>query len=184
MEKIETNIEGCYVLKPKIIGDERGYFFESYNEKKFKELGITDNFLQDNESLSAKNILRGLHYQIGSSAMSKLRRVAKGKALDICVDMRKNSNTFGKYHCVVLSGENKMLHYIPRGCAAGLLTLEDDTLFVYKCDNLYDPTAERGVFWNDTEINLPIKDYIDNLDEIITSEKDQKQPLLKDATYF
>lgn len=184
MIKESTNINGCYVLTPKVFGDDRGYFFESYNKKEFEKIGINDNFIQDNESLSAKNILRGLHYQIGDSAMSKLRRVAKGKVLDICVDMRKESSTFGKYHCVILSGENKKMHYIPRGCAAGLLTLEDNTLFVYKCDNLYSQKDERGVFWNDSDINLPLLDYINNLDDIITSDKDKTQPLLKNATYF
>ena len=180
MIKHETNVKDCYVLEPKINGDHRGYLFEAYNENTYKNLGIYDNFVQENQSKSTKNVLRGLHYQSSISANSKLRRCIKGEIFDICVDMRKDSPTFGNINTIILSEDNNKIHYIPRGCAAGLLTLSDESIFVYLLDNVYYPNNEHGVLWNDKKIciNYPI-----NEKDIIVSEKDKNQPKFDDAFY-
>lgn len=170
----ETYLKGCFILKPKIYKDERGCFFESYNKNDFeKRIGISVNFIQDNESRSSKDVLRGLHFQYGEYAQAKLVRVVKGRVLDVCVDIRRESKTFGKSFSIILDDkENKQL-FIPRGFAHGFLVLEPDTIFSYKCDNYYDKSSERGIIYNDKKLNINwgIPD-----NQIILSEKDKQLP--------
>ena len=170
MNIVETYLKGCFVISPNIIEDERGYFFESFNQKLFNKItGISVNFVQDNQSKSSRGVLRGLHYQTGAYAQAKLVRVIKGKALDVCVDLREGSNTFGKYFSIVLDAiENKQL-FIPRNFAHGFLVLEDDTLFSYKCDNYYNKLSEEGILYNDASLNIDW-DFPEN--QLILSEKD------------
>lgn len=163
----KTNIEGLLVIEPKIFEDERGYFYESYNKISFEKIGISDNFFQDNQSLSQKNVLRGLHFQNPPYDQSKLVRVIKGKVLDVAVDIRKNSKTYGQHYSVVLSEENKKMFYIPSGFAHGFLSLENDTIFLYKCSNIFDKDSENSIHWNDKEININW-----GIDNPIISEKD------------
>lgn len=175
----ETPLKGCYVLTPNVFEDERGYFFESFNESTFfKQTGIKINFVQDNQSKSNKGVLRGLHFQIGSNAQSKLVRVVKGKVLDVCVDIRKESPTFGKHFSMVLDDKKHQQLFIPKGFAHGFLVLEDHTIFSYKCDNFYNKASEAGIIFNDKELNI---DWDYSLDKLIISEKDLKLPLFKDA---
>jgi dTDP-4-dehydrorhamnose 3,5-epimerase len=172
MKVIETNLKDCFILEPKIFGDERGYFFEVFNEKVFQEkTGLTVSFVQDNQSSSKRGVLRGLHMQKGKHAQAKLVRVIKGKVLDVVVDVRENSATFGKTFSCVLSEENKKQLYIPRGFLHGFAVLEDDTIFAYKCDNYYNPEAEDGVIYNDKDLQI---DWMLSKDEIILSNKDEK----------
>jgi len=170
----ETYLKGCFVISPDVIKDERGYFFESFNKKLFKELtGVSLNFVQDNQSKSSKGVLRGLHYQTGECAQAKLVRVIKGKVLDVCVDLRRDSKTFGKHFSIVLDDtENKQL-YIPRGFAHGFLVLEDETIFTYKCDNFYNKSSEKGILYNDSSINI---DWSFPVDQLILSSKDKSLP--------
>ena len=170
----ETYLKGCFIISPIIIKDERGCFFESFSQKTFKELtGISINFVQDNQSKSSKGVLRGLHYQTGKFAQAKLVRVIKGKVLDVCVDLRVGSDTFGKHFSIVLNGtENKQL-YIPRGFAHGFLVLEDDTIFGYKCDKYYNKASEEGILYNDPSINI---DWNFPKKELILSNKDKNLP--------
>lgn len=175
----ESKLKGCYIIQPQIFEDKRGYFLETYNEKTFsKALGLNVNFVQDNESQSSKGVLRGLHYQKGKFAQAKLVRVIKGKVLDIAVDLRKNSTTFGEYVSVILSEENKIQLFVPRGFAHGFLVLEDETIFSYKCDNFYNKESETGIIYNDKELNIDWK-YSEN--ELILSEKDLHLPSFKNA---
>ncbi|MBO6879913.1 dTDP-4-dehydrorhamnose 3,5-epimerase [Winogradskyella sp.] len=175
----ETKLKGCYTLQPKVFEDKRGYFIESYNENVFKKaLGKNINFVQDNESQSSKGVLRGLHYQEGEFAQAKLVRVIKGKVLDIAVDLRKNSLTFGEHFSAILSEENKTQLFIPRGFAHGFLVLEDNTIFSYKCDNFYNKESETGVIYNDKDLNIDWK-YPES--ELILSEKDLLLPSFKNA---
>ena len=146
----ETKLKGCFIIEPKIFEDKRGYFLESYNQKTFNNI----NFVQDNESFSSKGVLRGLHYQTGAHAQAKLVRVLKGKVLDVAVDLRKESQTFGQYTAVELSEENRKQLFVPRGFAHGFIVLEDDTVFLYKCDNYYDKTSESGIIFNDKALNI------------------------------
>lgn len=174
MKVEETYLKGCYVITPKVFKDERGYFLETFNEKMFlKETGINSNFVQDNLSKSSKGVLRGLHFQEAKAAQSKLVQVIKGKVLDVCVDLRKDSVTFGKHFSIELDGINKKQFYVPRGFAHGFIVLEDDTIFSYKCDNYYNKSSESGIIFNDEFLNinwgLPEKD-------IIISEKDKNLP--------
>ena len=170
----ETYLKGCFILKPKIYKDERGCFFESYNKNDLeKRTGISVNFVQDNESRSSKDVLRGLHFQYGAYAQAKLVRVVKGRVLDVCVDIRRESKTFGKSFSIILDDiENKQL-FIPRGFAHGFLVLEPDTIFSYKCDNYYNKSSERGIVYNDKKLNINwgIPD-----NQIILSEKDKQLP--------
>jgi dTDP-4-dehydrorhamnose 3,5-epimerase len=170
----ETYIKGCFILTPRVFQDERGYFFESCNQKLFTELtGVSVNFVQDNQSKSSKGVLRGLHYQTGEQAQAKLVRVITGSVLDVCVDIRPESLTFGKHVSVVLDDkENKQL-YIPRGFAHGFLVLEDDTIFTYKCDNLYNKSSEKGILYNDVSINI---DWNFPEDQLVLSNKDKNLP--------
>ena len=173
--KIEkTHIEGCFVIKPNIFNDQRGYFFESFNEDVFeRETGISVNFIQDNESKSSRGVLRGLHFQKGEYAQAKLVRVIKGIVLDVCVDIRKTSKTFGQYFSIILNDKEKKQLFIPKGFAHGFLVLEDDTIFSYKCDNYYHKSSEGGIVYNDKFLNI---DWGLPEQELILSEKDKELP--------
>ena len=167
----ETKLKGCFIIEPKIFEDKRGYFLESYNQKTFNKLiGANINFVQDNESFSSKGVLRGLHYQTGAHAQAKLVRVLKGKVLDVAVDLRKESQTFGQYTAVELSEENRKQLFVPRGFAHGFIVLEDDTVFLYKCDNYYDKTSESGIIFNDKALNI---NWNFPEGKMIVSEKDK-----------
>jgi dTDP-4-dehydrorhamnose 3,5-epimerase len=174
----ETKIPEIKIIKPKVFTDNRGYFFESYNQKTFHTLGIENNFIQDNESFSKKGVIRGLHYQLSPYAQSKLVRVVKGKIFDVAVDIRKNSPTFGQWVGVELSDENKHQLLIPKGFAHGFVTLSEYAIVNYKCDELYNPEADRGIRFNDPQIGI---DWRIRLEDAIVSAKDMVQPNLKDA---
>lgn len=154
MEKIETGIEGLFIVKPQFFCDERGVFLETFNAEKYKELGIDCSFVQDNLSVSAKNVIRGLHFQIPPFAQSKLVRVDCGAALDVAVDLRKDSPTFGQFRSAVLSAENRLQLWVPEGFAHGFLALEENTIFAYKCSNLYHKESERAILWCDQTLNI------------------------------
>ena len=181
MEYKKTTIEGVYIIEPKVFNDARGYFFEAWKKEEFEQHIGKVEFVQDNESKSSYGVLRGLHYQKGDCSQAKLVRVIKGKVLDVAVDIRKSSPTFGKYVMVELSDENKRQFFIPRGFAHGFLVLSDEAIFTYKVDNAYAPQADAGIRWNDPDINIqwPIDPA-----QVQTSEKDLKQPFLKDAEIF
>lgn len=173
---IKTEIEDVIIVEPKVFGDNRGYFMETYQETAFKEAGISSRFVQDNHSKSCKGVLRGLHFQ-KSHPQAKLVRVIKGEVFDVAVDLRKDSKSYGKWVGVVLSEENKRQFYIPRGFAHGFLVLSDEAEFVYKCDDFYHPEDESGIMWNDSDIGIqwPKTDA-----EILLSEKDKKHPSFKE----
>lgn len=154
MKIIETPIPGLLEIEPKVFGDERGYFYESYNKQAFAEVGIIEEFVQDNQSLSSRGVLRGLHFQNPPFAQGKLVRVIRGAVLDVAVDIRRNSPTYGKHYSVKLSGENKKMFWVPPGFAHGFLTLEDDTIFAYKCSNLYNKESEGSILWNDPDLRI------------------------------
>ncbi|WP_179009468.1 dTDP-4-dehydrorhamnose 3,5-epimerase [Winogradskyella forsetii] len=175
----ETKLKGCFIIKPQVFKDKRGYFLESYNQATFNEaLSIDINFVQDNESQSSKGVLRGLHYQRGEHAQSKLVRVVKGRVLDVVVDIRKSSPTYGKHVSIELSEENKMQFFVPKGFAHGFLVLEDDTIFSYKCDNFYNKESEAGIIYNDKGLNI---DWHLPVSDLILSEKDLILPFFKDV---
>ncbi|MEL0651800.1 dTDP-4-dehydrorhamnose 3,5-epimerase [Algibacter sp. TI.3.09] len=175
----ETKLRGCFILEPKVFEDSRGYFFESFNQKTFNKLiGQEINFIQDNESFSSKGVLRGLHYQEGESAQAKLVRVIKGKVLDIAIDIRKESSTYGQYVSIELTEENKKQLFVPRGFAHGFIVLSDTAIFSYKCDNFYKKEAEGGIIYNDKDLNIDWK--LDEKDFVI-SEKDLQLPTFKEA---
>ena len=174
MEIIKTSIEGLLIIKPNVFNDERGYFFESYNKERLAKEGIAIDFVQDNESKSAKGVLRGLHFQKPPYAQGKLVRVIKGSVMDVAVDLRKDSPTYGKWESVVLNEENKLQFWIPEGFAHGFVTLEDDTIFAYKCTNVYNKESEGSILWNDPDINIEW-----NIKNPILSEKDKISPLFK-----
>lgn len=181
MEYVKTAIEGVYIIEPRVFNDARGYFFEAWKKAEFEQhIGKVD-FVQDNESKSSYGVLRGLHYQKGEFSQAKLVRVIKGRVLDVAVDIRKSSPTFGQYVMVELSDENKRQFFIPRGFAHGFLVLSDEAVFTYKVDNVYAPHADAGIRWNDPDVGIqwPI-----DLDKVMTSEKDLKQPFLRDAEVF
>ena len=174
-----TAIPDVVIIEPKVHGDSRGYFVETFRQDKLEEfLGYQINFCQDNESKSSKGVLRGLHYQLPPFAQTKLVRVIHGRVLDVAVDIRKNSPTFGKYVAVELSGENKKQLLIPRGFAHGFVVLEDDTVFAYKVDNYYSPECDRGIAFDDKNLNI---DWILNHNELNLSAKDTKQPKLNET---
>ena len=154
MEVTRFEIEGPVLIRPRVFADDRGYFYESFNESSFRNAGLETGFVQDNQSLSKKGTLRGLHFQNAPYAQGKLVRVVNGSVIDIAVDIRKNSPTYGKHISVELSGENKLMLWIPPGFAHGFITLEDDTLFLYKCTNLYNKESESGIIWNDDELKI------------------------------
>ena len=167
MEVIKTSIEGLLVIKPRIFGDDRGYFFESWSKQSFAKVGLTLDFVQDNESLSSKGVLRGLHFQDPPYEQGKLVRVTKGRVLDVAVDIRKESQTYGQHFAIELSEENKMLLWIPLGFAHGFITLEDDTIFTYKCTEVYNAASEGSLLWNDADLNI---DW--SIDTPLVSDKD------------
>lgn len=174
MRLIETKLKDCFVIEPNVFADDRGYFFESYNEEKFnKALGQNINFVQDNESFSSKGVLRGLHFQKGEFAQAKLVRVIKGEVLDVAIDLRPDSPSFGKYESVVLTGENKKQFFVPRGFAHGFVVLSDTAIFSYKCDNFYNKESEGGLIFNDKTLNI---DWKLPESECLLSEKDKILP--------
>lgn len=179
MKFTETKLKDCYIIDPKIITDERGYFMESFNEKTFQE-GIQQSvrFVQDNQSFSSKGVLRGLHYQVGEHAQAKLVRVIHGEVLDVAVDIRPDSPTFGQYEAILLSAENQRQFFVPRGFAHGFLVLSETATFFYKCDNFYNKEAEGGILFNDPTINIH---WDFPTDQLLISEKDQHLPTLQNA---
>ncbi|MCF2613020.1 dTDP-4-dehydrorhamnose 3,5-epimerase [Fusobacterium perfoetens] len=177
MKVIETEIKDLYMIEPQVFGDNRGWFMESWSQKKMEEAGLFYNFVQDSHSFSEKKgTLRGLHFQKGSSSQAKLVRCVRGAVLDVAVDLRKNSKTYKKWVGCILSEENKKQFLIPRGFAHGFLTLTDNVEFVYKADNYYDPQSDRNIIWNDEEINV---DW--GIENPILSEKDKKAPKLSES---
>ena len=177
MNVIKTDIEGMLVLEPRVFGDSRGYFFESYNAKAFEEAVGNVTFVQDNESKSSYGVVRGLHFQKPPYAQAKLVRVVKGKVLDVAVDLRKDSPTFGKYVAMELSEENHRQMFIPRGFAHGFSVLSEEVIFQYKCDNYYAPQSEGAVAWDDPDLAI---DWQGPSDKVILSDKDSKHPMLRD----
>ena len=183
MEFIKTEIDGVWIIEPKVFNDDRGYFFESFKQAEFdKHIGYHVDFIQDNESKSNYGVLRGLHYQEGDTAQAKLVRVIKGKVVDVAVDLRKSSPTFGKYVMVELSEDNKRQFFVPRGFAHGFLVLSDEAIFTYKVDNVYSPQTEASLRWNDETIG--VKWPID-VKDVVLSDKDLNKGLaLKDVKVF
>ena len=177
MEVIKTDIEGVVIIEPRIFKDARGYFFESFSAKEFQEKVCPTTFVQDNESYSNYGVVRGLHFQKPPYTQSKLVRVIKGAVLDVAVDLRKGSPTYGKHVAVELTGENHRQLFIPKGFAHGFSVLSDEVLFQYKCDNFYAPQSEGGIAWNDPALQI---DWRIPADKILLSEKDTKHPLLED----
>jgi dTDP-4-dehydrorhamnose 3,5-epimerase len=172
MECIHTEIKDCFIIKPTVFSDNRGYFFESFNEQKFNQItGLEIHFVQDNQAKSDRGILRGLHFQKGAHAQAKLVRVLQGKVIDVAVDLRKDSPTYLQHIAVELSAENNLQLFVPRGFAHGYSVLEDNTVFCYKCDNYYNKEVEAGVYYADPKLNInwQLKE-----DEIILSEKDKQ----------
>lgn len=177
MRVIKTDIEGIYILEPEIFGDNRGYFFESYNAQRFKEAtGLDVVFVQDNESRSSEGVVRGLHFQLPPYAQSKLVRVVAGAILDVAVDIRRGSPTFGQYVAVELSGDNHRQLFIPRGFAHGFRVLRGDAILQYKCDNMYAPQSEGSILWNDPALNI---NWDISADRAILSAKDTTAPTLE-----
>ena len=177
MEVIKTNIEGVIIVEPRIFKDGRGYFFESFSQREFEEKVCKTTFVQDNESKSSYGVVRGLHFQKPPFAQSKLVRVIKGVVLDVAVDIRKDSPTFGQYVSVELTGENHRQFFIPRGFAHGFSVLSEEVIFQYKCDNFYSPHSKGAIAWNDSDLNI---DWRIPVEEVVLSEKDSKHPKLKD----
>lgn len=181
MKVEETYLKGCFVITPKVFEDERGYFFESFNKKIFEsQTGIKVNFVQDNQSKSSKGVLRGLHFQKGAHAQAKIVQVIKGKVLDVCVDLRKDSDTFGKHFSVILDDISHKQLFIPKGFAHGFVALENNTVFSYKCDNFYNKASEGGIIFNDEDLNI---DWGFSEDTLIVSEKDLILPSFKELDF-
>ncbi len=180
MKKIETGIEGVYIIESDCFGDHRGWFMETYSKQKFHELGITNDFIQDNLSYSAiKGTFRGLHYQRDPYAQAKLVRCIKGEIIDVAVDLRKGSPTYGKWTSCVLSEENKRMYFLPRGMAHGFLTLSDEVLFQYKCDNFYNKESEGAIRYDDPDLGIDWGSLSDV--ELILSDKDRNAPSFKEC---
>ncbi len=180
MEIQKTPIEGLLVIHPRIFNDDRGYFFESFHAERYRQAGVTAGFIQDNESRSSRGVIRGLHYQLAPYAQSKLVRVIEGRVFDVAVDLRRQSPTFGKWFGVELSAENKAQFYIPRGFAHGFSVLSETAVFSYKCDNYYCPDAERGILFNDSDLNI---DWRIPEQEAVVSDKDFKNSPFLQAEY-
>lgn len=178
MEVFETSIKDVILFKPRVFADSRGSFFESYNQNTIATIGINCNFVQDNQSHSSKGVLRGLHYQVGENAQAKLVRVIRGSVYDVAVDIRKGSPTYGQYFGSVLSEENQLQMFVPRGFAHGFLVLEDNTIFTYKCDNFYNKPSEGGIIWNDPTIHI---DWKMDTENILLSDKDAILPTLENC---
>ena len=177
MKFIKTEIADVYIIEPSVFGDNRGYFLESFNLEKFEENVYPIKFVQDNESKSSKGVLRGLHFQKPPFAQAKLVRCIEGKVLDVLVDIRKNSKTYGQHIAIELSGENKKQVFIPKGFAHGFVVLSDSATFAYKVDNTYAPASDAGIHWNDTSLNIQ---WTINESEILVSEKDSKLPFFSE----
>lgn len=177
MKVTTTKIEGLLIIEPRVFQDDRGYFYESYNKEKYAAAGISNDFVQDNQSFSQKGTLRGLHGQADPFAQGKLVRVLKGAVIDVAVDIRKNSPTYGEYVTVELIGENHTQFWVPPGFLHGFVTLEDDTIFTYKVTNFYDKASEIGVIWNDPTLNI---DWGVDIKEVLLSAKDEVLPTFKD----
>lgn len=178
-KRIDTSIEGVYIIEPSVFGDERGYFMETYNKADFKEIGIDVEFVQDNQSSSTKGVLRGLHFQT-ENTQAKLVRVLSGKVFDVAVDLREGSKTYGKWEGVILNSENKKMFFVPKGFAHGFLVLSDTAEFAYKVDDFYNPNAEGGLLYNDEEIGIdwPVEEL--NGTEINLIERDKNLPKLSE----
>jgi dTDP-4-dehydrorhamnose 3,5-epimerase len=175
----ETKLKGCFLIEPKLFTDERGYFMESFNQNTFNEKTNTSTqFVQDNQSKSSKGVLRGLHYQTGVHAQAKLVRVLEGEVLDVVVDIRPESPTFGQQYSVLLSAENQNQLFVPKGFAHGFLVTSESAIFFYKCDSFYDKESEGGIIFNDSSLKI---DWKFPVNELIISAKDQVQPLFKNA---
>lgn len=181
MKVIKTAIEDVVIIEPQVFGDARGYFFESYSEQRFFEAVRPVKFVQDNQSKSRYGVLRGLHFQKGKDAQSKLVRVVKGRVLDVAVDIRRHSPTFGQYVAVELSEQNHRQLFIPRGFAHGFSVLSEEAIFQYKCDNLYAPQSEGAIAWDDPDLAI---DWQLPAEAVLLSEKDRQHPRLKDAEYL
>ncbi|MDO4759144.1 MAG: dTDP-4-dehydrorhamnose 3,5-epimerase [Rikenellaceae bacterium] len=182
MKITPSEIQDLLIIDPKVYGDQRGYFMESFNAERFRQAtGLDVSFVQDNESLSRRGVVRGLHYQLPPYAQAKLVRVVKGCVWDVVVDLRRSSPTFGRYMAVELSAENKRQLFIPKGLAHGFAVLSEEAIFQYKCDAYYHPEAEGAVAWNDPTLNIP---WPILTEEVILSEKDKNHPLLADAPLF
>ncbi len=177
MEIEETGFEGLLIVKPQVFKDARGFFFETYNEKRYKDAGIDYNFVQDNISSSQRGVVRGLHFQRPPYTQAKLVQVIEGRVLDVVVDLRHDQPTFGKWYAVELTGENHWQFMIPRGFAHGFSVLSEKAVFTYKCDNLYNPQSEGGVRFDDPTLNI---DWRIDLKEALTSEKDTRHPYFKE----
>lgn len=172
-----SNLKDCFIIHPRVFEDDRGYFYESYNKQGFKkQTGLDIDFVQDNQSKSSRGVLRGLHFQIGDYEQAKLVRVIKGSVLDVCVDLRENSETYLKYFSLILSEENKKQLFVPRGFAHGFLVLEDNTIFSYKCDNYYHKESERGIIYNDPDLAI---DWGFENSQLLISDKDKVLPSLQ-----
>ena len=179
MEIKHTPLKDCFILKPRVFKDERGFFYETYNQKVFEAVtSLKVNFVQDNQSISSKGVLRGLHFQKGEMAQAKLVRVVKGRVLDIVVDIRKDSETFGKSFSIILDDIDNLQLFVPRGFAHGFITLEEQSIFAYKCDNYYDQASEGGIIYNDATLAL---DWHLPKEEFIISEKDLELPSFEEA---
>ena len=178
MNIIKTDIEGVLIIEPRVFGDARGYFFESFNQREFKEqTGVDIHFVQDNESCSSRGVVRGLHFQLPPYAQSKLVRVVEGTVLDVAVDIRKWSPTYGKHVSVELSAENKRQFFMPKGFAHGFAVLSERAVFQYKCDEYYHPEAEGAIAWDDTTLAI---DWKIDKEQVLLSEKDRRHPMFKD----
>ena len=181
MPIIDTHIEGLKIYEPKVFGDDRGYFFESYNANVFKEGGIDCSFVQDNQSRSVFGVLRGLHYQVPPFAQAKLVRVIEGKVLDVAVDIRPDSKTYGESFSILLSAENKKQLFIPRGFAHGFVVLSQTAEFFYKCDNFYSKESEGGLLFNDPQLKI---DWQIDIEKVLLSEKDKINPVFGEHRKF
>lgn len=179
MKTYKLDENGPVIIEPRVFGDERGYFYESFSDKEFKDQVADVTFVQDNQSKSCANVLRGLHFQNPPYAQSKLVRVVNGAVIDVAVDIRPSSPNYGKFYAVYLSEKNHKQFFIPQGFAHGFVALEDDTIFQYKCDNYYNKESEGGIAWDDPEINIPWNHMI-NIDNVILSEKDKNRITLKE----
>ena len=177
MKIVQTYLKDCYIIEPSVLKDDRGYFYESFNAKQFNDLINSEtNFVQDNQSLSFKGVIRGIHYQTGTYAQAKLVRVLKGTVLDVAVDLRRNSKTYGEHFSIELSGKNKKQLFIPRGFGHGFCVLSKTAEFFYKCDNFYNKESEGGIIYNDSSLNI---DWQLDEDEVKVSEKDMLLPKFK-----
>ncbi|MEJ6981638.1 dTDP-4-dehydrorhamnose 3,5-epimerase [Pedobacter sp. P351] len=182
MNATETKLKGCFIIEPRVFKDSRGYFFECFNSEKFEELtGQSGRFVQDNQSASIYGVVRGLHFQKGEHAQAKLVRVLEGKVLDVAVDIRENSETYGEYVSVELSAENNLQLYVPRGFAHGFSVLSETAVFAYKCDNVYNKDSEGGIHYNDPFLNI---NWEIPVDKMVLSEKDLVLPFLSSVEVF